>query len=58
MADDVQTNGTEPARADDQSDEEDERPTLADASHTPPNDADSATDVWARGDEALGPTDD
>jgi len=57
MVDDARTNGTEPPRADEQTDA-DGRTTLADASHTPPNDADSATGVWARGDESLGPADD
>lgn len=52
MADDVRENGTDPKR-----DEEDPE-TLADASHTPPHDPDGANDVWARGDESLGASDD
>ena len=52
MGDDTRANGTDPER------DEEDRATLADASHTPPNDADGANDVWARGDESLGATDD
>ena len=52
MADDARANGTDPER------DEEDRATLADASHTPPNDADGAKNVWARGEESLGTTDD